>query len=292
MHGRLSPLLTFIVLVAALSSAPYVLIVHAHSLSVGSGLIVGLLMWMPALAAFATCLLLGIDLADLGWRWPSRPNALAYLLPLFYALPVYVACWLAVPHSSGVSDFVAAAARSYGFPQMPNTSAVLALATLATIGVVRTLASALGEEIGWRGFLLPRLVQRFGFAGGCLMSGCIWAVWHYPALLLADYNSGTPKLYALACFTAMVIAMAFVMGWFRLQSGSLWPCAILHASHNLFVQAVFDPMTRPVGRALYITTEFGFGLAITVAVTAVLLVVRWPVRYASDAVQPQAVPAR
>lgn len=125
-------------------------------------------------------------------------------------------------------------------------------------------------------FLLPRLIGRFGFSGGCLISGCIWALWHYPALLLADYNSGTPKLYALICFTMMVIATAFLLGWLRLRSRSLWPCAVLHASHNLFIQAIFDALTRPDRKALYVTTEFGFGLATTIAVTAFYLIRKHP----------------
>jgi membrane protease YdiL (CAAX protease family) len=147
----------------------------------------------------------------------------------------------------------------------------------ASFGVVRSLSSALGEEIGWRGFLLPRLTGRFGFGVGCLISGCIWAVWHYPALLLADYNSGTPKPYALICFTAMVIGTAFVLGWLRLKSQSLWPCAMLHASHNLFVQAIFDRLTQPETRALYVTTEFGFGLAVTISIVAIYLTLKHPV---------------
>jgi membrane protease YdiL (CAAX protease family) len=67
----------------------------------------------------------------------------------------------------------------------------------------------------------------------------------------------------------MVVAMAFVMGWLRLKSGGLWPCAMLHASHNLFIQAILDRMTAPTGRALYFTTEFGCGLALTIAVVAI-----------------------
>lgn len=43
---------------------------------------------------------------------------------------------------------------------------------------------------------------------------------------------------------------------------------MLHASHNLFVQAIFDRMTAPAGRARYITTGFGFGMVLTVAATA------------------------
>ena len=131
------------------------------------------------------------------------------------------------------------------------------------------MSHALGEEIGWRGFLLPRLAGRAGFTLGCILSGCIWAVWHYPILLFADYNAGTPRPYALTCFTLMVIAAAFVFGWFRLKSGSVWPPAMLHASHNLFIQAIFDRCTNPVGRSLYMTTEFGAGLVLTVGACAV-----------------------
>jgi membrane protease YdiL (CAAX protease family) len=115
--------------------------------------------------------------------------------------------------------------------------------------------------------LLPRLVGQFGLTVGCFVSGCIWAVWHYPGLLWADYNAGTNPRYALTCFTLMVISLSFIMGWLRLKSGSLWPCAMLHASHNLFIQAILDRITAPVGRALYVTTEFGFGLVVTIGAT-------------------------
>lgn len=278
MKSSLRPIWTFLVLVVLLSCIPYSLILHAHHLGVGGGLVTGVLMWMPATAAFFTCALLKIDVASLGWKWrPARYELLAYVLPILYATPVYVACWIFVRNSLGYSEFASASAQSFGVSRSPALGTFLAIAVFASFGIVRSLASALGEEIGWRGFLLPRLTGRFGFTVGCLISGCIWAVWHYPALLLADYNSGTPKPYALACFTAMVIAMAFVMGWIRLKSRSLWPCAMLHASHNLFVQAIFDRLTKPETKALYVTTEFGFGLAITIAIVAVYLIVRQPV---------------
>jgi len=268
-----SGIATFLLLVFALCLGPWLLVIHAHHVAVGGGLIVGVLMWMPATAAFLTCRILGIDIATLGWKWrPVRYEVLAYLLPLFYATPVYVACWLLVPHSLTFSSFAAGNGAAYGFPAWPRTSTfLLGLPVLASFGMIRSISSALGEEIGWRGFLLPRLTGRFGWRTGCLISGCIWAVWHYPLLLLADYNSGTPKLFAMTCFTVMVIGSAFQLGWLRLRSNSLWPCAVLHASHNLFIQAVFDRMTAPVGKALYITTEFGVGLAITCAITAFVL---------------------
>lgn len=264
-------ILAFIALVFAFSCVPYALIIHVGHLAVGNGMLVGVLMWCPALAAFASCKIFGIDIATLGWKWrPVRYEVLAYLLPIFYAIPVYAAVWIFISGSFGFSTFAQKLGAAFGFPHSPETATLLlAIPCYAFIGVIGSMAHALGEEIGWRGYLLPRLVGRTGFTVGCLISGCIWAVWHYPLLLFADYNSGTPKIYALTCFTIMVIGDAFILGWFRLKSGSLWPAAMLHASHNLFIQAIFDRMTNPAGKSLYITTEFGCGLALAVGVCAI-----------------------
>jgi uncharacterized protein len=266
-------IILFLFLVFAFSSLPYFLVIHSHHLSVGNGLVVSMLMWCPALAAFATCGLLKINLSTLGWNWrPARYEAWAYVIPILYALPVYIATWVGISGSFDFSKFAGPLGVAFGFPNSPRAAALfIAIPLYAVLGLIGSTARALGEEIGWRGFLLPRLVQQFGFTLGCLISGCIWAVWHYPPLLLADYNAGTKPAYALACFSLMVIADAYILGWLRLKSGSLWPAAILHASHNLFIQAIFDRMTAPAGKALYITTEFGCGLVLTTAAVAVYL---------------------
>jgi len=52
--------------------------------------------------------------------------------------------------------------------------------------------------------------------------------------------------------------------------GSLWTAAILHASHNIFIQGIFDPLTRDTGFTTYITTEFGVGLAVAAIIIAVI----------------------
>jgi len=50
----------------------------------------------------------------------------------------------------------------------------------ATLGVLISCLTALGEEIGWRGFLVPQLASVTSFTKTALISGLIWAVWHYP----------------------------------------------------------------------------------------------------------------
>jgi membrane protease YdiL (CAAX protease family) len=63
----------------------------------------------------------------------------------------------------------------------------------------------------------------------------------------------------------MVIGLSFVVGYVRFKTGSLWPCVLLHAGHNVFLQTIFDPLTVPLEKTSYFTGEFGAGLALTVA---------------------------
>jgi membrane protease YdiL (CAAX protease family) len=263
-------ILTYLALVFTFSSLPEYVMIHSGHISAGNGMVVGFVMLCPTLAALTTCRLFRIDLATLGWNWqPAKYQAWAYFIPILYALPVYVATWALIPGSFAFSAFATRLGEAFGFPNSPRIATLLlAIPCYATVGILSSMARALGEEIGWRGFLLPRLVQQTGFTWGCLLSGCIWAVWHFPALLFADYNSGTEPAFALTCFTLMVIADSYILGWLRLKSGSLWTACVLHASHNLFIQAIFDRITAPVGRALYITTEFGVGMVLTVAAFA------------------------
>jgi len=56
-----------------------------------------------------------------------------------------------------------------------------------------------------------------------------------------------------------------------LRARSLWPAAILHASHNLYIQSILTPLTKDTGPTKFITDEFGIGLVITVTVALIIL---------------------
>lgn len=229
-------------------------------------------MWVPAFATFITCGLCWVDMATLGWRWPgTRWLARAFFVPLLYTLPVYVFTWLVVRGSFDLNTFMHNVAESYNLGDAPVFGTfVVGLPLLLTVGMIGSVAWALGEEIGWRGFLLPRMASHIGYTGASLVVGLIWAVWHYPGLLLGTYNAGTNPVYAVVCFTLAVVAMSFAVGWLRLRTGSIWPCAMIHASHNTLVQGIFDPLTADTGVSRYITTEFGAGLAIVITVAGYL----------------------
>ncbi|MBV8205501.1 MAG: CPBP family intramembrane metalloprotease [Acidobacteria bacterium] len=261
--------LLYLLLTLLFSSVFCALIIWSGHLAAAGGLYVVGVMWCPALAAIASSRLLGRKVRSLAWRWPEgKYIALAYFIPLLYAGAAYAAVWVA-RLGGWNSVFVARIGASFGLRGVPAW-ATLALYILlaASGGVVRSLSTALGEEIGWRGFLVPELAKQMSYTKLSLLSGIIWAAWHSPILLFADYNSGTNRWYALGCFTVMVVSGSFIFAWLRLRSGSLWPAALLHASHNLFVQGIFDNLMRDTGRTLWYTTEFGLALAATTLVCA------------------------
>jgi membrane protease YdiL (CAAX protease family) len=162
-------------------------------------------------------------------------------------------------------------ATEFGWQNFPTMLVLfLFVLTTATLGMVAKLSRALGEEIGWRGFLVPELSKVVGFPGVGLISGLMWAFFHYPVLLFADYNAGAPAWYGATCFTILAVSGSFIMAWLTLRARSLWPAAILHASHNLFIQSVLTPLTKDTGRTKFIIDEFGIGLVITVTIGAII----------------------
>ena len=203
------------------------------------------------------------NLRGTGWSWGGPGlQVFSYVLPPVLGLAVYGTAWL-----TGIGAFNPGGIVM-GRQSGTHVPLALALLLFATVGVIQGMLFAAGEEIGWRGFLVPELAKNSSFARTAWLSGAAWAVYHYPLILFAEYNSGTPKWFALPVFTWMVFAMAFVLAWLRLKSGSVWTAVILHASHNLFVQQIFDPLTSDRGVTKYVTTEFGIGLALAYSVAA------------------------
>ena len=258
------PIITFLLITFSLSSIFYFLIINTGKLGSGFGMYVTGLMWSPGLAAIITCTLLKRNVSGLGWQWgDSRYQFWSYATPFCYALIAYLIIWLTGFGGFYNHDFIKEVSTSFGWTQLPSSLTILFYAIILGIyGMAGSAATALGEEIGWRGFLVPELFKTMSYTKTSILTGIIWSLWHYPILLFADYNSGTPAWYGLSCFTLLVISFSFIMTWFRLKSKSLWTCVLLHASHNLFIQQFFTPLTSDTGNTKYFTDEFGVVLPI------------------------------
>jgi membrane protease YdiL (CAAX protease family) len=262
--------LTYLVIVLAFSSVFYFLILHSGSLGNGRGLYVLGLMWCPALAGMLTLRLNGRSIADLGWKWgETKYQVRSWYIPLLYASIAYAIIWIFHFGAFGNQAYYDSLTRAMHLGGAPWISIVIGIVLTGTYGMIRSVSSALGEEIGWRGFLVPELSKTTSFTATSFISGIIWSLWHYPILIYGDYNAGTPTWYGLSCFTVMVVSISFIFAWMRLKSGSLWTGAILHGSHNLYIQAIFTPLTRDTGKTKWFIDEFGCVLPLVVIAFAI-----------------------
>ncbi len=90
----------------------------------------------------------------------------------------------------------------------------------------------LGEELGWRGFMLPRLLRRMTPIGASLLVGLVWYLWHLP-LYAADGNALSATF--LVTYLAQLLALSLIYTWFFLRSGhSVLLAILLHTSSNYF----------------------------------------------------------
>lgn len=256
-------ILVFLVLLAAFSSVGYFLTIELAL----RRYYIAALMWSPGLAALATCKLCGMRISVLGWKWgQARWQWYSYFIPIFYGLVAYGFIWLA--GIGGVIDprFLHDIRDTLGLSGWSDLSVVLfAFAILGIVDMIWHTGTALGEEIGWRGFLTPQLMRHFSFPVTSLIVGLIWAAWHAPLVYLTKYNAGPYDLnLQMLNFTIMCIGMSFVMTYLRLKSGSVWTAAILHAAHNAFALILFDRMTIKYEETRLYSGEFGMVLPIVV----------------------------
>jgi len=262
--------LTYLILLFLFSSCFYTLILRAGGLDKGGGVYVLGLMWCPGLAGMLTMRLNGRKLSEMGWRWGGAKYPFwSWLIPILYASIAYAIVWIMHFGAFGDPDYLAAVAKRSHLSGPHWFSLLLGFLLIGVYGMIGSMSSALGEEIGWRGFLVPELSRTTSFTVTALISGIVWAVWHYPILIYGGYNGGTPTWYSLTCFTVMVISISFVFAWMRLKSGSLWTGAILHASHNLYIQAIFTPITHDTGKTKWYVDEFGCVVPLVAVVFAV-----------------------
>lgn len=232
-------------------------------------------MWCPGVAALLTVATLRGRLRDLGLRWGASGRYLAgaFLLPFALALPVYALVW-ATGRGAWDSARLQAALARFGLPSGLAGYALLALVVPA--GVAVSCISTLGEELGWRGLLTPRLVEILGVPRASFVVGLIWSAWHYPLMfvLLPRYRPEPPLWYATLCFTVTVTGISLVYTWLRLRSGSVWPAVVLHAASN-GAQELFEGMTRDTGLTPYLTFEYGAGFSVVVLILVAAGWKRW-----------------
>lgn len=170
---------------------------------------------------------LGIDLRNKKWIF----YILAFILPMLY-------------FDLGELIYYAIFPKALDFSQLNNLGIPKELLFLLPLSVIASTFifsfGALGEEIGWRGYLYPKLEELFGTTKAVIIGGIIWGVWHFPAIY-AGHNFGHDYIgepwTGFAVFTIFTTVVGAVLYYFTKRTDSVWVAAFMHAANNAFSSA-------------------------------------------------------
>lgn len=263
----------FIFLTAIFSAPMYLL--YAHAVRPATGTYISYLMWCPGVAALVALALASQPLSTIRWGAPKfRYVLVAILVPLAYFALSYGLQWMVGWGGFPNWQFVDKTASAYVWTRVPRWVAViLCFVVLLPIGILNDFMSAAGEEIGWRGLLAPRLMARTGYFPASLISGVIWAAWHYP-LFFRGSGLTSHLIFPMSCFTVTIIGLSFFATWLRVRSGSVWPAVVFHAAHNAML-GLFNNITIASDKTDRYADETGILLAISGVVLAAVFTALW-----------------
>jgi len=268
-------IITFLIIVTLLAGVIYTQMIFSGDVRGGSGL-GPLLQYSPAIATIITLLIYQRNLKGLDWGLGKiRYLLVSWGLPFLLTLVGFGLVWLfgfgGFYNETFILEAVTEINQTFGTTiTSPYVGMGVMLLTNSTIGVLFSAIFSVGEEIGWRGFLVPELYKTRNFTETALISGVIWSVFHYPLLIwTVAPELGVPLWYLIPVTTFSGTGLSLIMAWLRLKSGSLWTAVIFHAAINIYLQGFFQPLTTQTSYLTpYISGEQGLSMALVTAVVA------------------------
>ena len=184
-------------------------------------------------------MMLGIDLK--GKKWIIF--LLAMFLPVVYSTLGDGILWLVFPEAFGETEY--------------SLFVVIIYPLIAVVqGVVLSFA-AFGEEFGWRGYMMPKLIELMGMPKAIIVGGIIWGLWHAPLTCVGhnfgmDYP-GFPYL-GIILMCLFCTALGTVLMYVTIKTNSIWPAAFMHAVNNSSPSAMLLFTRQDVEVPMWINT--------------------------------------
>ena len=212
-------------------------------------LVLAAMMFVPTLGVFFS----GAGFSGMGWKPRIRKNLKIFLAAWFGPLILTAAgaliYFLLFPgHFDLRGGYLAALGGEEAMEQMKAQGisyplyVVICTVSSITYAPLINMFVALGEEIGWRGFLYPQLEAGFGHRKGWLLGGFIWGAWHWPLIWLIGYEygaaAGNTAGYAgfpvsgMLLFGAVAAGLGVLHAWLYEKSGTIWVPSLLHGAFN------------------------------------------------------------
>lgn len=214
-----------------------------------------LLSYSPAIASLIARLCLGESIKDVSFRlrgeWVAQAMLIAWLWPVLCGFGTYGLAWV-----TGLTRFAwTSVGQDYGTWGPENLLGISIAGTPVLYGFTLRLVACLffsifaclqsfGEEVGWRGYLLTRLFDA-KIPAPVFWNGLIWGLWHIPFFLAWEPSRNLPERRSISLFffVAGTVALAYLLSYLRLRSGSIWPAVLGHASGNTILRWAFEGFT-------------------------------------------------
>jgi membrane protease YdiL (CAAX protease family) len=229
------------------------------------------LMMSVGLAAIVTCFLHGRRISSFGLLWGnSRYQWMSFLVPLGIAASSYLIIW-GFGFAEFNSDFANGSRETYNLGGWNDISIILFHIVLTmTFSLALSIPSIFGEELAWRGFLVPELSKSMSFGLVALISGLLWSTFHWPLMIKGFYGSSyTPLIFQLSIFTLFIVSNSVTMTYLRYKTESVWSAVIFHACSNMVIQKVFTPLTIVDENSVWYIDEFGIVVPVVALFVAI-----------------------
>ena len=222
--------------------------------SSGANLFYTVLLLLAMYCPFLGVLTAKLPLKDMGWQIHLKDKKWLFFLTAWF-LPVILAVlgaaiyFLIKPQAfdsnasylmSQYTGEQSADLKAQGLT--PQVLASLSVISAMTYAPFINMLFALGEEVGWRGFMHTYLKEKYGPKKGIIYSGLIWGVWHWP-IMLFGYEYGTdywgyPVLGGLL-FLVFTVCFGILLDWIFVRTGSIWGPSLMHGSANAAVFGLY-----------------------------------------------------
>jgi len=250
-----------------------------------AGLLLPLIMFTPGIAALFVVFMVQRPrprpVAEYLGLWPLRPlgrtiwmsvigifgSALLVILGVFLAA-AFGLVRLDLANFSGFAQVLAGTSPVES--PIPVGLVVLLQLLMIPLAAIFNGLFALGEEIGWRGWLLPSL-RPLGTWPALLISGAVWGFWHSPLILLG-YNFGQPNLLGVGLMIGGCMLYGVLLGWLRLRTGSIWPAVFAHGAFNAAAGFLLLVVAADTSADAVSTSPLGWVTWIVMAAVIVVLV--------------------
>ncbi|WP_144501486.1 CPBP family intramembrane glutamic endopeptidase [Bacillus thuringiensis] len=234
-------------------------------------------MFTPALSSILTRIILKEGFKDVSFSLGNlkiwKGIGFALLIPMIICGITYSIAWL-----SGIAGFqypevgMFILEPIYNMLELQYVTAPFSFIYLVVLsgifGSLLGLIPALGEEMGWRGYMLTRLVDA-EFSRPILISGLIWATWHVPIVIAGLYVAGPSVVLSVLGIYLCIVPFGYIIAYLRLITGSIWPSVIIHATWNAIIQGPFTRASTGYQTEIWIG-ESGLITASIILITAII----------------------